>query len=227
MIIAIEGLDGAGKHTQTVLALKALIDRGIDATTGSFPRYGVSYYSAFIQEYLNGDYGNPADVHPVLAGELFIQERAEMKEWIKAKNDSSQIFIIDRYSPSNIAYQVAKVKDGDRWVLAQSLVFKEHIKLGVPRPDVIIYLKWPVESCVGRIRSRALLNNRPEDEIEKNVNYLRAVGLVYADTAFWHQQYPAAPYIIIDCQKDGKDMTASEISEQLVTKILNYYTARI
>ncbi len=224
MIIAIEGLDGAGKHTQTVLALKALIDKGVDVTTGSFPRYGVSYYSTFIQEYLKGVYGNPFDVHPVLAGELFIQERAEMKEWIHCKNKSSQIFIVDRYSPSNIAYQVAKVEEKDRWALAQSLIYKEHVRLAVPSPDIIIYLKWPVESCVARIRSRAKLENRPEDEIEKNVEYLRKVGAVYENKGFWQGQYPYSPYIIIECQRDGKDRTAVEISEDLVEQIVKHYS---
>lgn len=198
MIIAIEGLDGAGKHTQTVIVQKALIDKGIDVTTGSFPRYGDTLHSEFISDYLAGQYGNPSDVAPELAGMLFARERIESIDWINCKTSASQVFIVDRYTPSNLAYQLAKVPEGEQLNLGKELLTYEQYHK-VPNPDLIVYLKWPVESCVERIKQRATIGSRGEDEIEKDIAYLRSTGKVYDNLDIWDDLYGPNVYKVVDC----------------------------
>lgn len=225
-LVAIEGLDGAGKHTTTVYVQKALIDKGIDVNTGSFPRYGKTVASKNISAYLRGDYGAPHSIHPALAGNLFIDERIESLEWIDAKIHSSQITLFDRYSPSNIAYQAAKLQHTEAKAIARELIYKEHVLNNVPRSDIIIYLKWPVESCVKRITSRALSQGRAIDTIEADVQYLRSVAKIYEDEGFWHDVY-RSKYITVDCTNNGVDCTVEEVGNKVLDIITRMYTQKI
>lgn len=221
--VAIEGLDGAGKHTSALYVHKALLDAGIDVASGSFPRYGVTKQSELIEEYLKGDYGSPRTIHPILAGKLFIDERVESKPWIVMKQSASQILLLDRYSPSNIAYQAAKGKDNEERIeIGGRLSYMEHGLNGVPLADLTIYLKWPVESCVARLKKRAETQNSPVDAIEADVAYLRNVADVYEDEEFWNEVY-GGEYRIITCTKDGRDMSIKEIGDALVDVILEFY----
>jgi dTMP kinase len=223
--VAIEGLDGAGKHTSTLYVHKALLDAGIDVSSGSFPRYGDTKQSELIQEYLGGLYGEPRSIHPILAGKLFIDERVESIPWIRAKQQASQILLLDRYTPSNIAYQAAKGKDQEHKLeIGSRLAYIEHQFGCVPVADLTIYLKWPVESCVARLKKRAATQDRPIDAIEADVEYLRNVAAIYEDVEFWNEVY-SGTYIVIDCTRDGKDLSVSEIGDELTARIMTYYTS--
>lgn len=142
MIVAIEGIDGSGKGSQTKLVTE--LARGIfsNVQSLSFPRYGLSKGAKLVELYLNGkltaglnDYLGPAM--------FFALDRFETKDLLqKYSKDPSNCLIIDRYVASNVAHQSCKELDKEkRFKIQTDIVNIEHEILEIPRPDVVIYFE--------------------------------------------------------------------------------------
>ena len=73
--IAIDGLDGSGKQTQSVLLCEWLEKMGRDYRYLTFPTYD-SENSALVSRYLRGDFGDDPDaVNPYIASSFFAVDR--------------------------------------------------------------------------------------------------------------------------------------------------------
>ena len=70
-LIVIDGLDGAGKETQTHLLRAALEQRGLRVRELSFPRYGEKSAAA-AELYLSGALGKHADDTNAYAASSFL-----------------------------------------------------------------------------------------------------------------------------------------------------------
>ena len=55
-MLAIEGTDKAGKHTQVMKIMQYLHSRGIMAETLDFPQYN-AFFGRMVRDYLNGKFG--------------------------------------------------------------------------------------------------------------------------------------------------------------------------
>ncbi len=170
-LIAIEGLDGSGKATQTRLLVESLIRRGDRVRKVSFPDYQ-SDSSALIKMYLAGEFGTrPDDVNAYAASTFFAVDRyaSYMKDWKRDYQDG--IVIADRYTTSNAIHQCSKLPC-DRWDSFLEWLFEfEYGLLGIPKPDAVIYLR------VDPALSQRLMNERyhgadKRDIHEKDVEYL-------------------------------------------------------
>lgn len=75
MLIAIEGVDGAGKRTLTQALQTAFAADGKTVATLAFPRYGQSVTADVAAEALHGDHGDLADSVYAMAM-LFALDRA-------------------------------------------------------------------------------------------------------------------------------------------------------
>jgi dTMP kinase len=136
MLVAIEGIDGAGKGTLT-RNLLALAERdGVDAASLSFPRYEETAYSALIAQYLNGRFGKIDDVPVRFAALLYAGDRFESRPKLEALVAAHQLVILDRYVASNMAYNAAKLPAGERQDLLDWLDETEFGIFGLPRPDL-------------------------------------------------------------------------------------------
>ena len=71
ILIAIEGIDGAGKGTQVQTLVKRLQETGLRCGTLQFPRYSETTFGAAIGDFLNGRFGTLDQVHPQLAAVLY------------------------------------------------------------------------------------------------------------------------------------------------------------
>ena len=60
ILIAIEGIDGSGKHTQAKLLEHSLASRGYPVYATGFPQYE-SWFGQLVGKFLNGDYGLPRE----------------------------------------------------------------------------------------------------------------------------------------------------------------------
>ena len=69
-LIAIEGIDGAGKGTQAAQLVQRLQESGRSATSIQFPRYSETTFGTAIGDFLNGRFGDLDTVHPQLAAVL-------------------------------------------------------------------------------------------------------------------------------------------------------------
>ena len=79
VLIAIEGIDGAGKGTQAAQLISGLRERGLSANSLQFPRYSATTFGRSIGDYLNGRFGALDQVHPQLASVLYAGDRFESR----------------------------------------------------------------------------------------------------------------------------------------------------
>ncbi|MDY3127493.1 MAG: dTMP kinase [Corynebacterium sp.] len=173
MIIAIEGIDGAGKNT---IVRQIKNELAVDVSVVGFPRYETSLHAQLAQEAL---YGRMGDLTNSIYGmaTLFALDRHGVKEQLVAASESTELFILDRYVASNAAYSAARLGDDSIMDWVFDLEFG---RLGLPKPELQIYLATPVDIAAERARHRAGEDEtRERDEYEKNANLQAATAAAY------------------------------------------------
>lgn len=174
-LIVIEGLDGSGKATQTKLLYERLLSLSINVKRISFPDYEQES-SSLVKLYLNSELGDsPDDVNAYAASSFFAVDRiaSYIKSWKKFYQIPNSVVIADRYTTSNAIYHMNKLPLSQWDEYLQWLEDFEYQKLGLPRPDAVIYLHMPVEISQMLIKKRYHGNNDKKDLHEKNVNFLK------------------------------------------------------
>ncbi|MDG6901822.1 MAG: dTMP kinase [Nitrososphaerota archaeon] len=125
-LIGIEGIDAAGKRTQTTLLSSWLKSRGLTVEAASFPDYSTSI-GREIHDFLHGKKAYPAEVRHM----LFAANRWENKARLEGLLTRSDVCIVDRYTESNLAYGIANGL-GLEWLLG--------LESGLPRTDLVLIL---------------------------------------------------------------------------------------
>ncbi|MGB7433974.1 MAG: hypothetical protein WBW49_01050, partial [Candidatus Acidiferrum sp.] len=100
LLIAIEGIDGSGKHTQAKLLEHSLSAKGYSVFTTGFPQYD-SWFGSMVGKFLNGDYGPLQAVDPHFSALLYAGDRFEAKPRIESVLNEGKIVLVDRYVASN------------------------------------------------------------------------------------------------------------------------------
>lgn len=138
-LIAVEGVDGAGKATQVSLLATALST--VDVV--SFPRYD-TFFGRHIRALL--DSGEAMTLDPRSMALWYALDRAQ---WAADRKPGP--VLLNRYTLSNAVYQSARSADPEMfgWVLRL-----EYEELRIPRPDVTVVLDVPPEVSRQRVRSR-------------------------------------------------------------------------
>jgi dTMP kinase len=157
VLLAIEGIDGAGKGTQAARLAETAEAKGYSVASFSFPLYDGNPFSRAIAEYLNGDFGAADEVHPELAALLYAADRFHARPRLLAALDRADLVVCDRYVASNAAHQGAKLTGDARRRLLEWLEQVEHGAFGLPRPDLVVLLDAPValaRELVGRKSAR-------------------------------------------------------------------------
>lgn len=219
-LIAIEGLDGSGKETQTKLLCEALSSRKIVFQKISFPDYE-SPSSSLVKMYLNGDFGNqPGDVNAYAASSFYAVDRfASYRRYWKKAYDRGDLIIADRYTTSNLVFQLPKVEKEKWGEFLKWLEDYEYEKLGLPKPNLTFYLEMPEEV------SEQLLNERYHgDESQKDIHE--------KDCSFQHVCRESAAFAaqtlkwqIIHCVENGRLRTPEEIHREMAQKINKEFSA--
>lgn len=209
-LIVLEGTDGSGKSTQFALLKKRLEEEGTAFHTLVFPRYSEPS-SSLIRMYLNGEFGTePGDVNAYAASIFFAVDRyasyrMDWKNWY----EQGGLILSDRYTTSNAVHQGAKLSDGERPAFFRWLCELEYEKMGLPKPDLVLYLDMPTELTDTLMRKRENDTHTRADIHEKDLDYLkhcRRTGLEAAQALGWR---------IVSCGKDGKVRSIEEIHEEL------------
>ena len=172
-LIIIEGLDGCGKSTQTKLLEVFFENENIKFKKIKLPDYN-SPSSTLVNMYLAGEFGKSAeDVNAYAAGAFYAVDRyASYKLNWKKDFDKGTLILADRYATSNAIYQMEKLPV-DEWdsYLEWSEDF-EYNKMGIPKPDLVIYLDMPVEISQKLMTARYDGNESKKDVHEANVQFL-------------------------------------------------------
>jgi dTMP kinase len=183
VLIAIEGVDGAGKRTLSSRLTAALQAAGKSVTTLAFPRYGQSLAADVASEALHGHHGDLASSVYAMAM-LFALDRAGAATQIQDLCRDHDVVILDRYVASNAAYSAARLhQDADGEVVAWVHQI-EYRRLGLPAPDCQVLLKVSTELAAERARRRAREDaSRARDAYERDNELQQRTGAVYAALA--------------------------------------------
>lgn len=174
-LIVFEGTDGSGKSTQFRLACGALRARGTDFRSMVFPRYQ-EQSSALVRLYLGGAFGtDPNDVNPCAASAFYAVDRyagykQDWGEWYHGGG----LMLSDRYTTSNAVHQASKLPEGEREEFFRWLADFEYRRLGLPEPDLVVWLDMPIELAVQNLRRREADTHTHADVHEADTAYLEA-----------------------------------------------------
>lgn len=208
--VVIEGLDGSGKATQTALICEKFAKKNKKFCKLSFPDYNEPS-SALVKMYMNSEFGSsPDDVNVYAAASFYAVDRyASYKKFWKNKYESGQPIIADRYTTSNEIYQLCRLEKTWWNDFLDWLEDYEYNKLGLPRPDLVIYLDMPVEVSQKLMRCRYDDDESKCDLYEKNVEFLkkcRETAMYTAEKLGWK---------IISCCENGQPEPIYKITDAL------------
>lgn len=189
-LIVLEGIDGSGKSAQ-YRRLKARFEReGIDCRTIVFPRYDQES-SALIRMYLEGRFGkDPEDVGACAASIFYAVDRyaSYMTDWGEYYR-SGGVVLSDRYTTSNAVHQGSKLPDEEKGPFFRWLADFEYRRLGLPEPDLVLYLDMPTDQAMTMLRQREAATHTKGDIHETDGAYLaacRQAARQAADLYGWH-----------------------------------------
>ena len=174
-LIVLEGTDGSGKSTQFRLLCRALEEQGRDFLKIVFPQYGEPS-SALLRMYLGGEFGShPEDVNAYAASTFYAVDRyASYKKVWGAYYEAGGLVLADRYTTSNAVHQGSKLPGDQRPAFWTWLEEFEYDKLGLPRPDGVLWMDMPIDQAVKNLRRREVDTHTTGDIHEVDEGYLRA-----------------------------------------------------
>ena len=207
-LIVIEGLDGAGKSTQLKL-LSERIRKSAEFIT--FPDYS-SLSGKIIAEYLKGVYCDLDEPDGAYAASCFYAADRYISfktGWGRDYLSGGNI-ITARYTSSNLIYQMAKLpreqwRDYFIW-----LYDFEFGKLGLPKPDAVIFLDMPLDVSLKLLTKRYGKNGGCKDLHEADVHFLgkcEQAASYAAEKEGW---------IIINCAENGEPRGIDYINGELL-----------
>lgn len=213
MLVVLEGLDGAGKSTQT-----KKLRTYLEGLFGSleyihFPRYDAPVYGDLISRFLRGDFGSNEQVHPQLVALLFAEDRHGAAPQMKKVLNAGGNILLDRYVYSNIAYQCAKLSDDTQAEQLREWIFNtEYGDFRLPKPDLNIFLDVPIGFVESKLKSQRGGADRDyldggQDIHEADIEFQKRVRAIY------RRQCELDPkFIRIDCSDDyGQMLPPGEI----------------
>ena len=209
-LIVIEGTDGSGKSTQFRLLTDRLEREGHAFRQLEFPQYGEPS-SALIKMYLGGEFGhNPSDVNAYAASAFYAVDRyASYKKVWGGWYENGGLVLSARYTTSNAVHQASKEPVEQQGAFLKWLYEFEYDKLGLPKPDLVIYLDVPTDFTEKMMRSREAATNTSADIHEQDLDYLatcRRTGKAAAEFYGW---------TVIDCVRDGSMGSIADIHEEI------------
>ena len=216
-LIVFEGLDSSGKATQTGLLIKKLKEQNIPVEKIDFPQYG-NWSAAFVEKYLNGEFGTPNEVGPYRASLFYALDRyaklPQLKKWL----NQDKIIIANRYVGSNQAFQGGKIKnEQEREKFLRWLDNLEFDILGLPKPTLVIYLFMPLKTTLELMekrRQRKYIKNGNKDIHEADRELLENTQKIYNSLAKTNPNW-----IIIECTENGQLLIKEQIHQKVWREI--------
>ena len=209
-LIVLEGIDGSGKSAQYRRLCQRMENDKIAYNHIVFPRYDKES-SALIRLYLGGAFGtHPGDVNAYTASAFYAVDRfaSYRDDWGRIYEDGGLI-LSDRYTTSNAVHQGSKLPDAELPAFFGWLADLEYKKMGLPEPDLVIYLDVDLETSKRRMRRREEKTNTHADIHEMDSDYL-ARCLHTADMACEHYGWTRIPFM-----KDGVERDVDEKNAEI------------
>lgn len=216
-LFVIEGVDGAGKATQTAKLVERLTAEGKNPLKLTFPDYE-NKSSDIVKMYLNGTFGAHAeDVNAKAASTFFAIDRyVSYKTRWEADYLAGRVIVADRYVTSNMIHQASKLDTiEEKEAFIQWLTDFEYGIYKLPAPTKVVFLDMPPEYAAELTKARA---NKSTGEMVQDIHE--------SDRAYIQKSYENALWVaqrygwhIIHCVQDGQIRTIDDIADE----IYNYF----
>lgn len=215
-LVVIEGLDGSGKSTQFEIIDNIFTQNNIKHKSISFPDYDKPS-SALVKMYLGGDFSkNAQDINAYAASSFYAVDRyASFKLYWEEAYNNGDFILASRYVTSNAIYQMVKCEKDEWDSYLDWLSEYEYEKLGLPKPDLVIFLDMPVEISQKLMTGRYDGDESKKDIHEVDVEFLkscRETALYTAKKQDWK---------IINCSDGNAPLPVDIITEKIIDEIKN------
>lgn len=215
-LIVIEGAcDGIGKSTQFAMLKSRIEGMGRVVASHHFPTYG-SVQGAPVESYLKGELGCAADLSPYFINSLYAMDRAVTWQTVlRPESEAGRLILLDRYTTSSLIYQSALITDTEeKCAFIDYVMDFEYEKLGIPRPDAVIFLDAPFETAA-KLRDARRGNDGVENDIhERDMEFMKKVydsAQFVADRAGWTR--------ISSVDADGNMRSREDIAEDVLRAV--------
>lgn len=208
-LIVIEGIDGSGKTIQVELLKAYLASQGLTLQVLNFPRYQDNVYGELIKRYLQGTFGNLAQVDPYLIALAYGGDRLLAKPQIEEWLACGKLVLANRYTASSYAHLGANLPAEKRAEFFKWLDKLEYQTNKIPKEDLTILLT--VDPKIGQKN----VAGRKPDLNEDNLKHLIEASKIYLDLA-----KKESDWYIVDCMKKGEMKDKMEINQE-IAEILN------
>ena len=209
-LIILDGLDGCGKSTQ----LDLLKENFPECRFLTFPNYN-SPTGEIISEYLAGKIPNPEPLGNAYSASSFyaVDRYASFKQFWEKDYKNGTFILAARYVTSNLIYQMSKL-DKRYWnEFTDWLYDYEYERLGLPKPDKVIFLDMPLEVSQRLLADRYNGDESKKDIHEADMEYMkrcRDAAYFSADKLGWE---------IIDCSDGSSPLPIKSINEKIIQSI--------
>ncbi|MCL5675618.1 MAG: nucleoside 2-deoxyribosyltransferase [Patescibacteria group bacterium] len=210
-LIVIEGADGSGKATQTKMLADYLKARHAKFREIEFPRYYTSFHGEIVARFHRGEFGTIDSVSPYLISLAYALDRLSARDQINDWLKKGHLVIANRYVPSSLAHQAAKLPEKEREKFVEWLDELEYRVHKMPREDLVIYLHvpWQIGQKLSQQTKKTYLNGK-KDIAEINQKHMRESEKMY-NWLLAHRKN----WIKIDCLKNGKMRSKEEIQREI------------
>lgn len=216
IIIGIEGLDGSGKTVQANELYDTLTQKGKQVCVIDFPQY-TSFFGVEIGKLLSGENNISA---------MGLDEKSmclwyALDRWQAISNieiEKVDYVIFNRYTLSSVVYQSARKYGGLNRKFADWIFGLEHVQLGLPVPDIYIYLDTKTDFCQENIlrKNRKYVNGL--DVYEKSQDLLSCCHNIYRELS--KEIYEIS---IVECLDEfGRLKSVEQISAGVAESLREY-----
>ena len=148
---------------------------------------------------------------------LFAVDRfASYKEEWGTFYEQGGVVIANRYTTSNAVHQASKLPAGERREYLDWLFDLEYRRLGLPAPDLVLYLDLPTELSEQMLRRRETATGTQADIHEQDEEYLRSCRMNARDIA--HD----LGWTVIHCDREGAVRTVEDIHQEIWQQVRRY-----
>lgn len=135
-----------------------------------------------------------------------------MLDW-KKDYENGSIILANRYTSANAVHQLSKLDESEYDSFLSWLMDYEYGKLGIPKPDAVIYLCVPPEVSQKMIQHRCAETGAEKDIHENNKKHLESsyrAALYSAEKLGW---------IKIDCARGGELRPREDIHNEITDRL--------
>ena len=209
-LIVFEGIDGSGKSTQFELLCDRFASEGRDFRHVRFPRYDKPS-SSLLSMYLKGEFGDDPDaVNAYAASSFYAVDRfaSYMQDW-REYHGAGGMILTDRYTTSNAIHQGAKLPPEKRESFFRWLYEYEFDLLGLPAPDMVIYMDISSSQAARRLQNRQAKTDTTGDIHENDLLYLEQCALCGMQAAKLYG------WRAISCFREGLERAEQDLHQEI------------